>query len=70
MKIRTLEFQVNGERKFDALTAAVRALVSNELKAKGIKVSEVGDVDIYVNVENGKASAHYVCEQATGTIEL
>jgi len=70
MKINKLEVQVGGTAKLDASNASVRALLSNELKARDIKVSEVGDVDVYVNIEGGKASVHYVCEQATGTIEL
>lgn len=71
MKIEKIELQHMGVTvSSDLSNAKIRSLVSQDLKAKGVPLSAVGDVQTYVNVDSGKATLHYVSGEVIGSVKL
>ena len=70
MKIGNISLQLSGIDLASLKEKEIMDQICEHCKAQGFDSEEMGEVNVYINIEGTAVTAYYACEQCSGAIQL
>lgn len=70
MKIGNITLQLSGIDLACLTEKDIMEKIKVDCEVKGLTESEIGEINVYINVEGTAVTAYYVCENGSGAIRL
>lgn len=70
MKIGNITLQLSGIDLACLKEKDIMDKIKSDCEEKGLTEDEIGEINVYINVEGTAVTAYYVCDQGSGAIRL
>lgn len=70
MKVTKITLQLSGIDLASLKEKEIMEQIEKHYEALGVETSEIGEVNIYINIEGTAVTAYFTSEHSTGSIRL